>query len=269
MIGLSIGIPTISYDETFYVRETDETGVTEDLIYWDKEDKYRTEGTGINAKIGVLFHPISKLRIGASFTTPTRYSMKDQYATYFRADYETYTLENFDNPAEGYFDYKMVTPLKFNGGAAFVHPKFGFVSVEYEITNPSKTKYKFADNMYDLKDFETNLNDGISSKYKGIHTVKAGIEGKIADYYRARVGFQYRTSAFVNQTSIDQFAKNTMMTFSGGLGYRGKNFYVDFAYAHMLSDEFIVPYTVKIAESDVLTSKFSRSNIIMTAGFKF
>lgn len=269
MLGLSVGIPFVSYDETFYVRETDDAGLTDDLNYWDKEDKYRTEGTGINAKIGILFHPISNLRLGASFTTPTRYSMTDKYATKFRADYETYTLENFNNPAEGYFDYKMVTPLKFNGGAAFIHPKLGFVSIEYEMTNPSKTKYVFADNMYDLKDFESNLNESISNKYKAVHTIKAGIEGKFAEFYRARVGFQYRTSAFVNQDVINQFAKNTMMTFSGGLGYRGKNFYVDVAYVHMLSDEFIVPYTVKLAPSDVLTSKFSRSNIILTAGFKF
>lgn len=269
MLGVSIGIPFISYDESFYVRETDDSGVTDELNYWDKEDKYRTEGTGINAKIGLLYHPIPNMRIGASFTTPTRYSMTDKYATYFRADYETYTLENFNNPAEGYFDYKMVTPLKFNGGLAYLQPKYGFISVEYEMTNPSKTKYAFSDNMYDLKDYESNLNDGISSKYKTVHTIKAGIEGKIADYYRARVGFQYRTSAFEDQTAIDQFAKNTMMTFSGGVGYRGKSFYVDAAYVHMLSDEFIVPYTVKLAPSEVLTSKFTRSNIILTAGFKF
>ena len=269
MVGLSIGIPFISYDESFYIRETDESGVTDELNYWDKEDKYRTEGTGFNAKIGLLFHPIPSLRLGASFTTPTRYSMTDKYATYFRADYETYTLENFNNPAEGYFDYKMVTPLKFNGGIAFLQPKYGFISVEYEMSNPGKAKYIFADKMYDLKDIETNLNEGISNKYKTVHTVKAGVEGKIAEHYRARAGFQYRTSAFVDQESIDQFAKNSMMTFSGGLGYRGKSFYVDAAYVHMLSDEFIVPYKVNIAPSEVLTSKFSRSNIILTAGFKF
>lgn len=269
MVGMSIGIPFVSYDESFYVRETDEVGVTEELNYWDKEDRYRTEGTGINAKFGLLFHPISNLRLGASFTTPTRYSMTDKYATSFRADYETYTLENFKNPAEGYFDYKMTTPLKFNGGAAFIHPKFGLVSVEYEMSNPGKAKYTFADNMYDLKDFETNLNESISNKYKTVHTVKAGIEGKIAEHYRARAGFQYRTSAFKDQATIDQFAKNTMMTISGGLGYRGKSFYVDAAYVHMLSDDFIIPYTVKLAPSEVLTSKFSRSNIILTAGFKF
>lgn len=269
MLGLSIGIPFISYDETFYVRETDEVGVTDSLSYWDKEDKYRTEGTGFNAKIGVLVHPIPNLRLGVSFTTPTRYSMKDQYSTKFRADYETYTLENFNNPAEGYFDYKMVTPLKFNGGVAFIHPKFGFVSIEYEMTNPSKTKYLFAENMYDLIDFESSLNESISNKYKAVHTIKAGIEGKVAEFYRVRAGFQYRTSAYKNQAEIDQFAKNTMMTFSGGFGYRGKNFYLDAAYVHMLSDEFIVPYNVKLAPSEVLTSKFSRSNIILTAGFKF
>lgn len=269
MVGLSIGIPSINYEEEFYVTETDHANVNPEFIYWDKTDKYRTEGTGINAKFGVLFHPNPNIRLGASFTTPTRYSMKDLYLTAFRADYETYTMDNFNSPAEGYFNYKMKTPLKFNAGASYVNPDFGFVSVEYEYSDPSKTKYIFADNEYNLKDFESNLNDGIASKYKAIHTMRVGVEGKIAQKFRGRAGFQYRTSGFSNQESVNDFAKNTVMAFSGGFGYRGKSVYTDIAYVHTLSDEYIIPYTVSLAESPVLSSKYNRSNFILTVGFKF
>lgn len=269
MVGMSLGIPTINYEENFYIKESDDSDVTQDFIYWDKRDQYRTEGNGINAKFGILFHPTPNIRLGASFTTPTRYSMKDLYLTTFRADYEAYTIDNFNNPAEGYFDYKMKTPLKLNAGAAYVHPDFGFISVEYEYTDPSKTKYIFAKNQYDLKDLETELNDKISSRYKAIHTIKAGIEGKIAQHFRGRAGFQYRTSGFSDQESVNDFAKNTTMAISGGLGYRGKSFYTDLTYVHTISDEFIVPYTVSLAPSQVLTSKYNRSNFLLTIGFKF
>ncbi|MCO5232727.1 MAG: hypothetical protein LC105_10470 [Chitinophagales bacterium] len=268
-VGVNIGIPIINYEEEFYVRETDDANVSGEINYWDKRDKYSTEGTGVNAKIGLLFYPTSDLRLGASFTTPTRYSMKDLYATYFRADYETYTLDNFEKPAEGYFDYKYISPLKLNMGASYVKSDLGFISVDYEFSNPSKNKFIFVDDMYNSKDTEERLNTSIKGKYKAIHTVKLGLEGIIAEQYRARLGFQYRNSPYSDQEAIDQFSKNSQMAISGGVGYRGKSFYTDFAYVHQLNDGFIVPYTVSLAASDVLTSKFNRSNFIVTVGLKF
>ncbi|MCO5231874.1 MAG: outer membrane protein transport protein [Chitinophagales bacterium] len=269
MVGMNIGIPFINYEEEFYVRETDETNISGEINYWDKRDKYRTEGNGINAKIGVLFIPTPDLRIGASFTTPTRYSLKDLYATYFRADFETYTLDNFNKPAEGYFDYKYISPLKLNTGLSYVNSNLGFATVEYEYTNPAKNKYVFTDDMYNSKDAEERLNESIKNKYKSVHTVKVGLEGIIAEQYRARVGFQYRSSAYSDQDAVNHLAKNNQMAISGGLGYRGKSFYTDVAYVHQLSDAFIVPYNVSLAPSDVLTSKFNRSNFIVSVGIKF
>lgn len=271
MVGLSIGIPTINYEESFHVMESDHKNVTQDFNYWDKEDRYRTEGNGINAKIGVLFQPTPSIRIGASFTTPTRYTMKDIYRTAFRADYEDYTVDNFQNPTEGYFDYKMRTPLKFNVGGAYVDPRWGLISVEYEYSDPSKSKYIFGNEFYDLSSAETALNDQISNNYKANHTIKAGIEGIVAEHFRVRGGYQYKTSPFANQESLDQFVKNTVMAISGGLGYRGKTFYTDLTYVHVLSDELLVPYSVSVPVQDapILTSKYGRGNVVLSVGFKF
>src|SRR5690554_2040198 len=166
MVGVSIEIPTINYEECYHIIESDDADDNNDCNYWDKEDRYRTEGNGINAKVGVLFQPTPSLRIGASFTTPTRYTMKDIYRTAFRADYVDYTVDNFQNPTEGYFDYKMRTPLKFNVGGAYVDPRWGLISVEYEYSDPSKSKYIFGNEFYDLSSAETALNDQISNNYK-------------------------------------------------------------------------------------------------------
>lgn len=269
MVGVSLALPTINYEESFYVRESDDAGNTDEFIYWDKEDRYRSEGSGINAKIGVLYLPTPNFRLGAGFTTPTRYSMKDAYLTRFRADYETFTIDNFNNPVDGYFEYKFNTPLKVNAGGAYLHPKFGFVSFEYEFTNPGKSKFTFKDRDFDMTDYQNEINESIQNKYKAAHTVKVGIEGKIAEKYRARAGFQYRTSPFVDQDILDDFAKNDMMAISAGLGYRGKSFYVDAAYVYMLSDELITPYTVSLAPSPTMSNQYSRSNFLISLGFKF
>ena len=268
-IGLSLGMPIIRYQERFYVNETDAAQVTPDLNFWEKSDQYRSEGNGINASIGVLFHATPNIRLGASFTTPTRYSMHDQYLTLMKADYETFTLDNFNNPAEGYFDYKLKTPLKTNIGASYVNPKWGFISAEYEYSDPGKTKYVFSNQNGDLSSFESNINQQISSKYKATHTIKIGIEGVIAQYFRVRGGYQYRTSGFSNQESFNNLVKNSVMAYSGGLGYRGKNIYADLAYVQVVSDELFVPYTASTAAPDPLSSKYHRSNVVLTIGVKF
>ncbi len=270
MVGVSLGIPTVNFEESFHVLESDEQDVTPELIYWDKEDKYRTEGSGINAKFGVLYTPTANIRLGASFTTPTRYTMKDIYRTVLRADYEDYTIDNFGNPSEGYFNYKITTPLKVNVGGAFVDSRWGLISAEYEFSNPGKSKYIFND-YYDLTSFQSRLNEKIRAGYKAYHTARIGMEGVIANDFRLRLGYQYRTSPFAEQESLSQFAKNSIMTFSGGFGYRGKSFYTDFTYSHSLSDELLIPYSVSspVSDAPTLTSKYGRANVIFTLGFKF
>ncbi|MCO5247736.1 MAG: hypothetical protein M9887_02135 [Chitinophagales bacterium] len=270
MLGMNISIPTIKFEEDFYVREDDDENVTQDLNYWDKRDIVRTEGNGVRATFGALYLPTPELRIGLSVTTPTRYSMKDVYRTYFRADYEDFTIDNYNDPADGYFDYKIKTPMRLNAGASYVRKGLGFASVEYEFSNPSKAKYIFEDNyQFDMSDYQNQMNSNMSNKYKATHTVKVGLEGVISEHFRVRAGFQYRTSPFAEQSSLDRFAKNTNMAISGGLGYVGKSFFADATYVHLKSDEMMIPYTNSFASADVLSSKYSRSNILFTIGFKF
>ena len=270
MLGLNIDIPTISFEEDFYLKESDEQNITPDLIYWDKRDQVRTEGNGIRATFGAMYLPTPEIRLGLSVSTPTRYTMKDVYRTYFRADYEDFTIDNYGNPAEGYFDYKIKTPMRFNAGASYVKKGLGFVSLEYEYSNPGKAKYIFEDNyQYDLSDEQDRLNSEMSGKYKATHTIKGGIEGIVAEHFRVRAGVQYRTSPFVDQSSSDKYAKNNNISISGGLGYVGKSFFIDAAYVHLKSDEMMIPYTSGFSTPDILTTKYSRSNFLITLGFKF
>lgn len=268
-VGMSIGIPSILYEENYLFKETDRNNVTQDFNYWEKRDVLRTEGIGINAKIGVLIQPSRQLRMGASFITPTRFSMSDRYITFFRSDFDQYTIDNFNSPTEGIFDYRLTTPWRLNAGMSFLPGKLGLISVEYEITNPSSSKFNFEESNFNLQDFERELNSVISSKYTTTHAVRAGLEGRIKEHYRARLGFQYRTSAFASQELQDEFAKNNLFIFSGGGGYRGRNYFIDVAYMHMLTDQLLVPYTVTFAPAPTASTSFSRGTILFTFGMKF
>jgi hypothetical protein len=267
--GIGIGIPSITYEENYLYKETDRDNVTPDFNFWEKRDILRTEGTGINAKMGVLFQPTRNLRMGASFITPTRFSMRDRYITFFRSDFDQFTIDNFNRPSEGIFEYRLTTPWRLNAGLSYLPGKLGLISVDYEMTNPSSARFNFKENDFNLQDFERELNDVISGKYATTHSVRVGLEGRIKDHYRARLGFQYRTSAFANQEVQDDFAKNNMFAFSGGAGYRGRNYFIDVAYMHTLTDQLLVPYTVSFAPAPTASTSFSRGVLMLTFGMKF
>lgn len=267
--GIGLGIPTINYEETYLFKETDRDNVTPDFNYWEKRDRLRTEGVGVNAKFGVLVQPAKYLRMGASFTTPTRFSMSDQYTTFFRSDFDQFTIDNFNNPTEGIFEYKLTTPWRLNLGASVLSGDLGLITVDYEVTNPSSAKFDFDDQNFNFQEFEEELNNVIQNKYAATHTVRVGVEGRIKDYFRARAGFQYRTSAFSDQEAQDDFARNNLWAFSGGGGYRGKNYYLDVTYMHMLTDQLLVPYNVSFAPSPTATTSFSRGQLMLTFGIKF
>jgi long-subunit fatty acid transport protein len=270
MIGASLGIPSLTFEEDFFWRENDVNNTTPEFNSWEKRDLLRVRGTGINAKLGFLATPNKNFRIGASFTTPTRFSISDRFTTFFRADYRTETIENFNTPSEGIFDYRMVTPWRLNVGASALSGKYGLISIDYELSNPGTFRFDFTNQNPNLRDFEQGLNDAVSSKYVATHTIRAGLEAKIKERYRVRGGAQYRTSPFANQESQREFAKNNLMTFSGGVGYRGSNFFVDAVYFHTLRDELLVPYTVSFTpDAPIAQSKYIRGTLLLTVGVKF
>jgi long-subunit fatty acid transport protein len=268
MLGLSIGIPTINYKEDVFLKETDNTGNSEDFNYWQRQDLLKTEGAGINAKFGLLYNPTSFLRIGASFTTPTLFSLTDTYTTYFQSDFTQFTIDNFDEPLEGTFEYKLKTPWRLNVGASFIKTEWGLVSVEYEMSDPSNAKFKFKETDPDIQDLQNTLNQTIQNKYTATHTIKVGIEAKIKAY-RVRGGLQYRTSPFENQEAFGDLSPNTFLTYSAGLGYRGNKFFIDGTFFQSFNKEVFVPYSSNYGNSPTGQISYNRPGVSMTLGFKF
>lgn len=268
MLGVSLGIPMINYEEDFYLKETDNANNSPDFNYWQRQDLLKTEGAGVNAKFGVLYNPTSFLRIGASFTTPTLFSLTDTYTTYFQSDFIQYTIDNFDEPLEGTFEYKLRTPWRFNVGASFIQTEWGLLSVEYEMSDPSNAKFKFKETDPNIQDLQNELNQNIQNKYTTAHTIKLGIEAKIKAY-RVRGGFQYRTSPFENQAAFGDLSPNILLTYSAGLGYRGNKFFIDGTYFQSFNKEVLVPYSSNYGNSPTGQIAYNRPGVSMTLGFKF
>ena len=127
--GITLGVNDVDYTRSTYY--------TEDLYdgshsgFYELRNLYRTEGSGINLKLGAIFRPIeeSPFRFGFAIHTPTWYSLTDIYSSEIYSELN-YKYENEDDnkqfkanertidyAGESVQDYRLVTPWKFNVSA--------------------------------------------------------------------------------------------------------------------------------------------------------
>jgi long-subunit fatty acid transport protein len=236
-----------SYSETFYVRDTYTGG---DDGSYTLHNNYALEGSGIDFKLGVIVRPIetSSLRIGVAIHTPTWYQLKENH--FARLNYRTYTSageppaigETFPqsangNPMEGKTEYRITTPWKYNLSLGYTISRNIAVGAEYEYSDHSSSTLRYDDG---VKMEETNA---IGEGLKGVHTIRAGAEFKLAPEFSFRLGYNHITASLYKDT-FKNLPVNTIRTdtefsnikavnnYTLGVGYRSKNVYVDMAYLY-------------------------------------
>lgn len=262
-IGASIGMPVLNYTDNTRHKETDLNDSSYSFNYFEQEYTYRTSGVGINAKFGLLAQPHKSVRISLAFHTPSVIFAKDAYLASIFADYQTYTAEALS--PDGEIEYKIRLPWRMLTGVSYVH-KYGLLAAEYELSDAGGARYKFKDASSDILLYERDLNDNIQTKYRLYHTIKLGAEIKL-DPVRLRAGFQYRTTPF-DAAFEPADDKSSALTYSGGIGYRGKHFYFDAAYQFSKFSEIYVPYTLGSEAVPYATLNSKRSAVSFTLGYR-
>ncbi len=265
MFGASLGVPFVNYTERILLKETDSKGLVDDLNNFSNLNYLKTSGVGFNLKVGIIGMPIKNLRLSLAIQTPGILFMKDAYSTSMEVDYASLSEILTGDSPDGAFKYKYVQPWKLTAGAGYIH-KYGFVSAEYELSDAGNAKFKFSGSDVSAKVYENDVNTNIKSKYGLFHTFKIGAEFKF-DPVRIRGGFQYRTSPFKNGQAPTNTSTSTL-TYSAGLGYRGKSFYVDIAYFQTNTKELFVPYQTKNSEVPSANLSTKKPAIVLTLGYK-
>lgn len=74
-LGAKMGVQNVNYTKTSQYVELRDT----DLTYLGLAEEFRTTGWGINFQAGVIWRPIDAIRVGATFTSPTWYTLNDYY----------------------------------------------------------------------------------------------------------------------------------------------------------------------------------------------
>ena len=255
-IGLTLGIPFFSYTSNRIYSEGENTHY-DSLVF---SDYYKENGSGVNLKLGLIYQPLSFMRIGVGFHTPSFYNkVKSNYQQIL----SMYHVENVDSVnyeftyADGYFNYTLITPYKIMANVGFMFKNWGFVNVDYEMTDYSTMQLQADVNDYD---FEME-NNNIKSYYKATHTIRVGAEFNV-NPLSFRLGYAYMTNPYTQEINID----GSRHTISGGIGFKSKNFFMDFAYAYRIYNDQNKFYNAEKLSS--FQQNMKHQTFTLTIGFK-
>jgi len=265
-IGVTIGVPIINYSVAkTYVEQDDTDGSGGEVPYFESlelQENIRTTGSGINAKLGLIFRASQALRISGSVHTPTALSLEDNFDSrlinnFYEDEEEQGAFLGLDETAEGFFDYRLNTPWRYTGGLGFIFGRNGFISAEVEYADYTNANFDYDGFISD----QERVNSDIQNQLADILQLRLGGEFAM-DNWRFRLGYNVRSAPFVN----DETYRNQI---SGGIGYRLEGFFVDLGYRYQSTDEFYYPYVVDEYPVQEVENESSISQIALTVGAKF
>ena len=214
-----------------------------------------TKGAGVDLKLGVIFKPVDALRLGATITTPTFYSIQDDYSEGVNTQINGSTL--YGGPADYPFNYTFTTPWKFSGGAALFFGKNGFITGDIDYVDYSSIS--IASDLLDGYD-ASNDNGLIKSFYKSNINYRVGGELKL-DQLSLRAGYNVIGTPY-------RYGGTDTKTISGGFGYRFSQYYFDVTYTNVQGVDAQNPYTSSLG-SPVLNLNQTINNVYVTVGYRF
>lgn len=264
-VGLSIGLVNVRYTNDSEFVESG-NNVTEASPYsLSFRQSQEATGSGYNARLGVIFRPAENLRIGATLQSPSWLFIQDnttmvldsRIATGVNAG--TYT----NDPVNYIFNYRVRTPLKGALGASYVLGGKGLISADIDFVDYSTIRFNTDQGLEPETIMEEN--NIVRSSYKSAINYRIGGEYKVNSQFGLRAGYGLNGSAIKGDTD-NYFASHY---YTGGLGYRVNNYYVDLAYQRVDTNTDLAPYELNDFSEPEANIKTSRNNVFLTFGVRF
>ncbi len=238
-------------------------------------DAVKTTGTGVNARVGVIYRLNDALRLGGSVQTPTYIQFTDTYSTSLETKFSkplTFNTKNGPSTTSGerialpggQYAYTLTTPFRANGGAALTLGKHGFVTADLEYLGYQQARFSGNPNDANGDDYSfTSENQTISQAYQNAINVRLGGEARL-DIFRLRAGYAHYGDPYRTST-LDRAQE----FYTAGVGFRQSNFYLDVAGVYTTYKQLYSPYSLVGGQQPLISVNANRYTTTVTAGFTF
>jgi len=261
-VGLTVGIPSISYNQTAVYSETPAYNDTVfGLKGYSVTSNTQTSGTGVNLKLGVIYRINDWARAALAVHSPSVYSLTEQYNTNITANYNPSAYFPSGGPVpqnspEGINTYTLTTPMRIIGGLAFVIHKQGILSADYEYVNYSTASVSDAAN-------SSAINQQISSSYIAKEDFHVGGEWLMYPF-SIRAGYAYYGNPYAKGSGISTIKRSI----SGGVGVKIKHWFIDLAYVYSYYNESDYIYSSSYGDA-IANNSNTFSSVVLSLGVNF
>ncbi len=276
--GFTFGLPIYNYERNSTFTESDESGNQKNYFNTASlQERYHARGIGMNLKMGMIYKPVTSVRLGLALHTPTLYGIRESYDAVMHTDLENYnapasvTVSDLNNGYSPMYRYDMVTPWRFLFSGSYMlnavedtRQQRGFITADLEYVTYGSNRFHNSDeDSYDSQDYFSAVNNTIKNIYKGALNARVGAELKF-NTLMARAGFAYYGNPYRDNALDAQ-----RMYVSGGVGYRNRGFFVDLAYVHRITSDSDFPYRLSDKANTFATINQTGGTVMATFGFKF
>lgn len=254
-LGLSVGLVNVRQEYNVYHAEDDiADDAFPEIEYIDYYGDRKTTGTGFNVKAGFIYRILEDLRIGASVQTPTWLNLEDE---------EVHDV--ITNISDGYlntfYDYEIRTPFKVNAGIAKFFSDKGYITADIEYVDYAGSEFDS-----DNGGLNRDINGFITERFTNAVNVRLGGEYRLENNVSLRLGYAY----FGSPEKSDDDKLFDKHYFTGGLGYRYQNIYIDLTGKYHQFNTLEVPYTSSIdPEGPLADIERNRFGLMLTVGTRF
>ncbi|MFI3287340.1 MAG: hypothetical protein R3Y61_02580 [Rikenellaceae bacterium] len=260
-LGATLGFQFLYYsEETMYeeFNKMDASGNTASGVFdnFYVADRLSLEGVGFNMKVGATVRPLSWLRVGLAYHSPTWMNITE-YSVGEMQPYFTQGSGRYSWTPDLLQDYNMQSPSRLLAGVSATLFGAMIVSFDYErvwynvmmyTTDIYSSKWRDGALSTDIENLPTyfdytsesgimDLNAMISDYYRPINSYKVGLEVQPIKSFFIRGGFAYSDSPYADEKSY--YSNGDMLSdygattkYSAGIGYRTGKFNIDFAYVN-------------------------------------
>lgn len=282
-IGANLGVIGAAYETNTYFKEIANDPSQFELDYGDgnitnfSDLRYRqrlsADVSGVYGKFGVIVLPVKGLRIGAAIQTPSSLSITEHWQTAAEHNTTDSRFSGSSTTPEGKYEYRLVTPFRYNLGVAFTIGRFAAISADFERVDYSSMKFK-EKGTNDHSGFDA-ANEDIRDFTGSSSIFRIGGEIKPLPQLAVRAGYTLTTSPerYFDEGGRKKTPDANEQSIAFGIGYASKgSFFFGFACRrNIYPKEYIYPYADYIGDnsSPEIINKYRLWDIVATFGWRF
>jgi hypothetical protein len=222
-LGMNLNVHFTDFTRATTVTErntnTSVTNTNVNFLRFDN-DLY-SYGRGFSFNMGAIANVTKEFRLGLAYESPTWYGINEELSQRLftqSTDIDGSYADNIDPDVINIYPlYRVKTPSKWTGSAAYIFGNNGFINFDVSTRDYSNTRFR-RQNEEINEFFITNLQNAITYNVGGEYKIKR---------VSLRAGYRYENSPFINNYNF-----GNLVGYSGGLGYSFSNSRLDLSYAN-------------------------------------